>query len=75
MYNNRFVLAEAQHLAQRLGQMHSDPAAQIEAAYRLCLGRAPTAGESQALEDYVRRFGLASACRVLFNSNEFLFVD
>ncbi|HEX4144755.1 MAG TPA: DUF1553 domain-containing protein [Pirellulales bacterium] len=75
LYNNRFVLSQAQHLAQRLTQMHGEPAAQIEAAYRLCLGRAPTADETRALEAYVGRFGLASACRVIFNSNEFLFVD
>ncbi len=75
LFNNRFVLAEAQHLAQRLSQLHTEPAAQIVAAYRLCFGRTPTADESQALEAYVRRFGLASACRVIFNSNEFLFVD
>ena len=75
LYNNRFVLAQAGHLAQRLSQTHAEPAAQIEAAYRLCLGRVPTAGESQALVAYVGRFGLASACRVLLNSNEFLFVD
>jgi hypothetical protein len=75
LYNNRFVLAQAEHLAERVSQMHTEPAGQIEAAYRLCLARAPTAGESEALEAYVGRFGLASACRVLLNSNEFLFVD
>jgi mono/diheme cytochrome c family protein len=75
LYNNRFVLAQAEHLAQRVSQMHSEPAAQVQAAYRLCLGRSPTADESRALEAYVGRFGLANACRVIFNSNEFLFVD
>ncbi len=56
LYNNRFVLAEARHLAERLSQMHTDPAAQIEAAYRLCLGRSPTAG---------RVAGARGLCRTL----------
>ncbi|HTU25990.1 MAG TPA: DUF1553 domain-containing protein [Pirellulales bacterium] len=75
LYNNRFVLSQSQHLAERVSQAHAEPAGQIEAAYRLCLGRPPTAAETQVFAAYIGRFGLASACRVLLNSNEFLFVD
>ncbi len=41
----------------------------------LTFGRKPTAQESKLLVDYATRFGLANACRVIFNSNEFLFID
>ena len=75
LYNNRFVLAQAEHLAQRLSKIDADPARQIAAAYRLCLGRSPTAAESEALVGHASRFGLASACRVILNTSEFVFVD
>jgi hypothetical protein len=37
-------------------------------------GRPPSPSERQELEEYARRHGLANACRLLLNSNEFLFV-
>jgi uncharacterized protein DUF1553 len=75
LYNNRFVLRQAEHLAERVGKMAADPAAQVATAYRLCLGRTPTAEEAASLEAHATRFGLASACRVILNTSEFMFVD
>ena len=43
-------------------------------AYLIALGRPPTEKETAALSAYASRHGLANACRVLFNCNEFLFV-
>jgi hypothetical protein len=45
-----------------------------EGAVRWVWGRPPTVDERLELERYARRHGLANACRLLFNSNEFLFV-
>ena len=43
--------------------------------YRLALGRAADGRrESTALAAYAPKHGLANACRLLFNSNEFMFV-
>ena len=39
------------------------------------LGRSPSAAEARRLADYAAKHGLANACRLLFNCNEFLFVD
>jgi hypothetical protein len=39
------------------------------------LGRAPTPEELETLADHVQRHGLPSASRLLFNLNEFVFVD
>jgi len=75
LFNNRFVLHQAEHLAGRVAKSHADVAGQIEEAYRLCLARRPTAKESQQLAAYTAEFGLANACRVILNSNEFLFID
>ncbi len=73
--NNPLVVRQAEHFAERLRTLHVAPSAQIEEAYRLALGRKPRDGEIQALVVYASKFGLANACRVILNSNEFMFVD
>lgn len=75
LLNNPFAVRQAERLAERASKTARDPARQIEAVYRLTLGRRPTAQESKLLTDYAGRFGLANACRLIFNSNEFVFLD
>jgi mono/diheme cytochrome c family protein len=70
LFNNGFMLAQAKHLAERVKD-----AGGMVAAFRLALGRKPTAAEREALEKYAREHGLANACRVILNLNEFVFVD
>jgi hypothetical protein len=69
------VLKQCEHFAERLQKLTPDAQKQIDAAYRLALSRSPTADERQRLAGYVQKHGLANACRVLFNSTEFMFVD
>ena len=47
----------------------------LRQAFRLALLREPTKAEQGALGAYAEKHGLAALCRVLFNSNEFLFVN
>jgi hypothetical protein len=47
----------------------------VESAYRLILQRKPTEKEQKAVAEYSAKHGLANACRVLLNSNEFMFLD
>ncbi|HVC97571.1 MAG TPA: DUF1553 domain-containing protein [Pirellulales bacterium] len=75
LLNNPFCVRQSQHLAERVAGLTSESAGQIEAAYRLALGRRPTPIESELLTSYAARFGLVNACRVIFNCNEFMFVD
>ena len=75
MLNNRFIVRQSEHFAERLGPLGKTPEEQIAAAYQLALGRAPTKGETEALADYAQRHGLANTCRLIFNSNEFIFVN
>jgi hypothetical protein len=75
LLNNPFCIRQAEHFAERLRKLHHDVPGQIRAAYRLALARQPSEREAQALCEYAGRFGLAAACRVIFNSNEFVFVD
>jgi hypothetical protein len=72
LLNNPFVLKQAEHLAERL-QREGDPS--VRAAYRLVLQREPTPAEAKTLTAYLQREGLQNLCRLLLNTNEFLFTD
>ena len=65
----------AKHFAARIEREGSTLDAQIALAYRLAIGRVPKSQELDALVEYSRKHGLANACRVVFNLNEFMFVD
>ncbi len=75
MLNNPFVVRQSEHLAARAVQASGDLERQVTAAVRLVWQRDPIDRERTALSDYARRHGLQNACRMLLNSNEFLFVD
>ncbi len=75
LMNNRLTVAMAKHFAARLEREEPSPGERIGRAFRLALGRAPTAGERDELAEFARRHGLANACRVILNLNEFVFVD
>jgi hypothetical protein len=47
---------------------------QIKKAYELALSRSPTEMELANATPVVQKFGLATLCRALYNSNEFLFM-
>ena len=75
LWNNEFVVQQAEHFAARLAAESDTLAGQIELACRYSFGHALPAAEQAALLDYANRHGLAAACRVLWNTNEFVFVD
>jgi hypothetical protein len=75
LLNDPFMLKQAEFFAERLRAVSPDPERQADAAYRLTLGRSPSAGERSALATYARKHGLTNACRLLFNTNEFVFID
>ena len=67
LYNNAFVL----HFSAQI----ADAAKTSDEAVRRLLMREPTEDERREFAAFVQRHGLAALCRVLMNSNEFLFVD
>jgi hypothetical protein len=75
LLNDPFMVRQAEYFAERVGKKAEGVEGQVEAAYRLALGRAPGADERAALASYARKHGLANACRLLFNVNEFAFID
>jgi len=75
LLNNRFMIRQAEHFAARLEQTTGDRAAQISLACQLALGRDPSVDERRLFAQYAAENGLVNMCRVILNSNEFLFVD
>ena len=75
LWNDLFMVRQSQELAHRLERCSGEPRARIVAAFRLVLARDPDANELGELSDYATKHGLAQACRLLFNTNEFIFVD
>ena len=75
LLNNTLALSMAKHFAARVEPLAAEDADRIAAAFRLALGREPSAREREALTAYVKEHGLANACRVILNLNEFVFVD
>ncbi|MSR47378.1 MAG: DUF1553 domain-containing protein [Planctomycetes bacterium] len=76
LLNDPFVIRQCEQLAARLvAERPGDAAAQVERLYELALARPPTAGESRALVEHAAAHGLAAACRVVVNLDEFVFVD
>lgn len=73
LLNDPFMVRMSEHFARRVASAGPIPA-QVRLAYRLALGREATARESAALGGYAERHGMANACRLLFNCNEFMFV-
>ncbi len=75
MLNNRFVLRQSEHFAARVLQRADGIEAQVAAAYRIAFARAPSADERAEAVRFAELHGLASLCRLIFNLNEFVFVD
>lgn len=75
MFNNDFVLYGSGWIAQRIEKEQPDVESQVERAVELAWLRSPTGEELPGFVKYVKQHGLAAFCRVLLNSNEFLFVD
>lgn len=82
--NNRRVYRQVELFAARLTrEAGEDPAAQVDRAWQIAVGRRPTdieRTESRALLDSLaaassRPAALATFCLALFNLNEFLYVE
>jgi hypothetical protein len=93
LMNDDFVSDQASYFAERiLAETKADPAAWVDRAFQLALGRSPRpARRAEAIafvqerrqvyrdqkrsEPEATRLALTDLCHVLFNSNEFIYVD
>ena len=75
LLNNKLMVAMARHFASDIEQTHTGRTAAVSEAFSRATGRPPTPEETSDLVAYAAKHGLANACRLLFNLNEFSFVD
>jgi hypothetical protein len=86
LFNSPFTADEARAFAARIEAdvaKEPDPTAtvdesirrQVDRAFQLAFTRPPDGVEAAAAEAAVREHGLPTLCRVIFNMNEFLFVQ
>jgi len=71
LLNNPFMVRMSQAFADRIKGESSPVTKAIELIYQ----REPNKQELSDLETYATNHGLANLCRLLFNTNEFLFAD
>lgn len=75
LWNDALVARRSEQFAARLRSISPTPSEQVLAAMNLACGRPPTAEELAELVAYAQRHGLENLCRVIFNLNEFVFVN
>jgi Protein of unknown function (DUF1553)/Protein of unknown function (DUF1549)/Planctomycete cytochrome C len=74
LLNNPFVLAQAERFAARVRAEATDPAAQVELAYRIALARPPAPAERDVALELVRTQSLEAFTHVLLNLDEFVYL-
>ncbi|WP_425613405.1 DUF1553 domain-containing protein [Anatilimnocola sp. NA78] len=73
--NNGFMVTMSQHFADRITGQTNDQLEQAKLLIRLAISRSATSEETQLFAEFIRKHGLANACRAVINLNEFAFVD
>ena len=75
LMNNSLVFAMADDFAARvIRDAGADTNQQIELVYSMAFGREADPDDITTAKDFVAEHGLASFCRVILNSNEFLYL-
>jgi hypothetical protein len=75
LWNNAFVTYYAERFATRLESLASTKQEQVRLACELALCRPPTPEEEADFVGYSEKHGVANLCRLILNSNEFMFVN
>ncbi|MFO0919950.1 MAG: DUF1553 domain-containing protein, partial [Planctomycetaceae bacterium] len=75
LLNNRLMLAMSNHMADRARHQSLELDQQLQNLFRSTFNRSPTPEELVDLTTYAHVHGLENVCRVLFNLNEFVFID
>jgi hypothetical protein len=75
LLNSADSLDAAKVLAERLTKEANTEAERVTLAYRLALGRAPSAKELDRAKAFLTDSPLSELCRALFSLNEFVYLD
>ncbi len=73
LLNSPFMLRQAEFFAQRVqSEVGDDLQQSVQRAFEIAVSRLPTDAEEQALVTLAREHGIDQACRVIFNTSEFI---
>ena len=82
LWNVKFICQHCEYIAARIDREIANPTeavpnveSEVSQAFRLILCRYPNRVETVEATAFTDRHGLANFCRLLLNSNEFLFVN
>ena len=75
LLNNKFMLRMSEHFSTRVKHEAEVVLEQVDRAFQLVTGRQPAPEQLAALTEYASEFGMENLCRLLLNTNEFVFVD
>ena len=73
--NNRFMLELSDRFAKRLEKDYPNNDTRVEAAFQMTLSRAPLKQEREAMTRFIEAHGLPSFSRLMFNLNEFVYIN
>jgi hypothetical protein len=75
LMNNEWVLKQASMFADRVAtEAGEDAGARVELAYKLALGRGPTAEEKKLGMEFLRERTMGDLAHVILNLNEFIYL-
>lgn len=75
LLNDQFMVSMSEFFAQQVSSETSDLKTQVTRAFETALGRPPGKDEVKLLIEVGQQHGLANVCRLILNSNEFIFID
>jgi len=75
LLNDHFMVSMSAFYAQKIKGESPDLSAQIRLAFETSLGRPPEPAELALLQTIGTQYGIENVCRLIFNSNEFIFID
>jgi hypothetical protein len=75
LLNSADAMTAAKALAERIAREADAEPQRVARAYRLVLGRDPTATERERATAFLKTSPPSELCRALFNLNEFLYLD
>lgn len=75
LLNDPFMVSMSTFYANKVKAESADLSTQIRLAFEAALGRLPEQAEMNILHKTGTRYGIENVCRLILNSNEFIFVD
>ena len=74
LLNSQFVMQQAEFLANRIEKSSDDRRTQINNAFQFCVNRAPSEDEMTMSNKVIEELGMVQFCRIMLNTNEFVFI-